>query len=94
VNPKKQDSIQFRCLEILKVKDYDIIYDDDGSGEIADIITLKVLEDKIEVELYHIKYSKSGQIDKQISNLYEVCGQAQKSINWKFKRVKSFSNIY
>lgn len=90
VNPKKQNSIQFRCLEILKLNDYDIIYDDDGSGEIADIVTFKTLEDKIEVELYHIKYSKSGQVDKQISNLYEVCGQAQKSVNWKFKKSKEF----
>jgi hypothetical protein len=31
---------------------------------------------------------KSGQVDKQISNLYGICGQAQKSVNWKFKKVK------
>jgi superfamily II DNA or RNA helicase len=90
VNPKKENSIQFRCLEILKSNDYDIIYDDDGSGEIADIITFKILEEIIQVELYHIKYSKSGKVDKQVSNLYEVCGQAQKSVNWKFKKSKEF----
>ncbi|MER0441547.1 DEAD/DEAH box helicase family protein [Emticicia sp. W12TSBA100-4] len=90
VKPKKTNSIQFRSLEILKQLDYDIIYDDDGSGEIADIVTIKVLGEKIEVELYHIKYSKSGKIDSQISNLYEVCGQAQKSVNWKFKKSKEF----
>lgn len=90
VNPKKTNSIQYRSLEILKTKDYDIIYDDDGSGEIADIVTFKILDDKIEVELYHIKYSKSGKVDSQISNLYEVCGQAQKSVNWKFKKNKEF----
>jgi len=90
VHPKKTNSIQFRSLEILKAKDYDIIYDDDGSGEIADIVTFKILDDKIEVELYHIKYSKSGKVDSQISNLYEVCGQAQKSVNWRFKKSKEF----
>ncbi|MBP4136701.1 DEAD/DEAH box helicase [Flavobacterium geliluteum] len=90
VNPKKANSIQYRSLEILKAIDYDIIYDDDGSGEIADIVTFKILDDKIEVELYHIKYSKSGKVDSQISNLYEVCGQAQKSVNWKFKKNKEF----
>lgn len=90
VNPKKTNSIQYRSLEILKASDYDIVYDDDGSGEIADIVTLKIVEDKIEVEFYHIKYSKSGKVDAQISNLYEVCGQAQKSVNWKFKKSKEF----
>lgn len=90
VFPKKANSIQFRSLEILKTLDYDIIYDDDGSGEIADIVTFKILAERIDVELYHIKYSKSGKVDSQVSNLYEVCGQAQKSVNWKFKKSKEF----
>lgn len=89
-NPKKTGSIQYKVLEILKHKDYDIIFDDDGSGEIADILTFKVTETEISVELYHIKFALGGEPSKQIKNLYEVCGQAQKSINWKFKRGKEF----
>ncbi len=90
-NPKKTNSIQFRMIENLKKGDYDIVFDDDGSGEIADIITLKV-DDKtrIKVELYHLKYALKGKTSEQIKNLYEVCAQAQKSINWRFKRSKEF----
>lgn len=90
-NPKKANSIQFRMIEHLKKGDYDVIFDDDSSGEIADIITLKVIDKtKINVELYHLKYALQGKTSEQIKNLYEVCAQAQKSINWKFKRGKEF----
>jgi len=90
VNPKKQDSIQYHTLRILERRDYDIIFDDDGSGEIADIITIKKSTELIEVELYHLKYANGGRVSRQISNLYEVCGQAQKSVVWKFKKNKEF----
>lgn len=89
-NPKKVNSIQYRVIEILKTKNYDIIFDDDSSGEIADVVTLKVGEDKIAVELFHLKYAIGGSSSRQIKNLYEVCGQAQKSVNWKFKKGKEF----
>jgi superfamily II DNA or RNA helicase len=90
VNPKRIDSIQYRCIEILKELDYDIIYDDDGSGEIADIITIKKNDDKISVELYHLKFAIDGRVSAEIKNLYEVCGQAQKSIHWNSKTGKEF----
>lgn len=90
VSPKKTDSIQYHTLRILEQRDYDIIFDDDGSGEIADIITIKKSTEIIEVELYHLKYANGGRVSRQISNLYEVCGQAQKSVAWKFKKNKEF----
>lgn len=89
-NPKKTNSIQYRVIELLRAGDYDVIFDDDGSGEIADVVTLKVLEEKIQVQLYHLKYALGGAPSRQVKNLYEVCGQAQKSVNWKFKRGKEF----
>lgn len=87
-NPKKTNSIQYYVIEKLKKSNYDIIFDDDGSGEISDVITLKKEADKIVVELYHLKYAIDGKTSKQIKNLYEVCGQVQKSVNWKFKKSK------
>ncbi len=41
------DSIQYRVIQELQKNKYDVIYDDDYSGEIADIITIKQLENKI-----------------------------------------------
>ncbi|HAP95030.1 MAG TPA: helicase, partial [Chryseobacterium sp.] len=51
--PKKVDSIQYKVIEQLKQEDFDIIYDDDYSGEIADVVTIKAHSDKIEIKLYH-----------------------------------------
>jgi len=90
VLPKIQDSIQFNVIERLLQLDYDIIYDDDYSGEIADIITIKDENNKLRIELYHLKYAIEGRVSGQVSNFYEVCGQAQKSINWKHKSGREF----
>jgi hypothetical protein len=92
VNPKIIDSIQYRVIEELKKEDFDIIYDDDYSGEIADIITIKFHSDKLSVGLYHLKYAIDGRVSGQVKNLYEVCGQAQKSVHWKHKEGKEFIN--
>lgn len=90
VNPKITDSIQYQMINYLKNEDYEIIYDDDYSGEIADIITIKVQDDVIYVELYHLKFAKGGLVSNRIDNFYEVCGQAQKSCVWKQKDAQEF----
>lgn len=90
VDPKVINSIQYRCIENLKVGDFDIIYDDDQSGEIADVVAIKKHEDHIAVELYHLKFAKEGRISGTITNLYELCGQTQKSIHWRFKEGHEF----
>lgn len=92
VQPKKVDSIQYKVIEQLKQEDFDIIYDDDYSGEIADVVTIKAHSDKIEIKLYHLKFALDGVISNQIKNFYEVCGQAQKSVHWKHKSGKEFIN--
>ncbi|MDD4509826.1 MAG: DEAD/DEAH box helicase family protein [Oscillospiraceae bacterium] len=91
----RTDSIQYHVVQELLKRDYDVIYDDDNAGEIADIITLKESNDFIDVELYHLKFAKGGKVSQEVANLYEVCGQAQKSIHWKFKESREFfSHLY
>lgn len=92
VSPKITDSIQYKVIEELKKDNYDVIYDDDYSGEIADIITLKLHSDKLSVGLYHLKFAIEGKVTEQVKNLYEVCGQAQKSVHWKHKEGTEFIN--
>ena len=94
VNPIQIDSIQYKTLQILKQQDFDIIYDDDYSGEIADIITIKETTDSINVQFYHLKFAKDGLVSSRVDNFYEVCGQAQKSIHWKHKSGSEFFNTY
>lgn len=92
VSPKITNSIQYKVIEELKKDNYDIIYDDDYSGEIADVVTLKFHSDKLSVGLYHLKFAIDGKVTEQVKNLYEVCGQAQKSVHWKHKEGAEFIN--
>jgi len=84
---KDASTIQARMIRELKKQKYDVIFDDDGSGEAADIVAIRKTGDEakvaeIEVEFYHCKYSSESTKGKRVGDLYEVCGQAQKSIRW------------
>jgi superfamily II DNA or RNA helicase len=93
VDPKKEsqttkkisDSIQRRTLEVVSrtdwVPNYGIIFDDDAPGEAADVIGISTSEGTLKVDLFHCKFSK-GIAGKRIKDLYEVCGQAQRSRKW------------
>ena len=81
---KIKNSIQYHVISNLKAEDkYQVIFDDDGSGEIADIVTLRDEEKCIYIEFYHCKFSGEKTPGKRITDLYEVCGQCQKSIKWR-----------
>lgn len=62
---------------------FDVVFDDDGSGEIADVVALRVTENVLLVRLYHCKYSSEDVAGARVQDLYEVCGQAQRSVSWK-----------
>ncbi|PRY13776.1 superfamily II DNA or RNA helicase [Pontibacter ummariensis] len=92
VLPLITNSIQYKVITELKSRDYDIVYDDDYPGEIADVVAMKFDSEKIKVDLFHLKYAVEGVVSNQVKNLYEVCGQAQKSIHWKHKAGNEFFN--
>lgn len=84
---KDPSSVQARVIAILRERDYTVIFDDDGKGEAADIVAIRTLHEggepsAIEIELYHCKFARAGAAARQIDDLYQVCGQAQKSIAW------------
>ena len=81
VVPYETDSIQYYFSRYISEK-FDLIYDDDGSGEIADLIGFKNENNAIHMHLFHLKYAHGGKISNMISNFYEVCGQAQKCLKW------------
>lgn len=89
----RQDSIQYFFFQkLLLDSSYNIVYNDDNSGEIADIITIKDLPNEIKVEFYHLKFAINGVVSNEIKNFYEVCGQAQKSLIWNHKDGDKFIN--
>ncbi len=79
---QQKDSIQFRVIQELNKGKYDVIFDDDGSGEISDVITIKDDNVSIGVGIYHCKFSKESIPGQRIEDLYTVCGQAQKCVSW------------
>lgn len=90
---KEANTIQYKVIESIKANNYNLIFDDDGSGEVADIIAIKVESEVINIDLFHCKYSKDNFPGARIGDLYEVCGQAQKSINWKIKPERLLKHI-
>ena len=84
---KDVSSIQARVIRELKTRDYAVIVDDDSAGEAADLVAVRLVGDhaapsSIDVEFYHCKFSQEPTPGQRIKDLYEVCGQAQKSIRW------------
>jgi len=78
------DSIQRLVIERLLDDDgIDIIFDDDGAGEIADVVAISIGESLVSVTLWHCKYSSTDVPGARVKDLYEVCGQAQKSARWR-----------
>jgi hypothetical protein len=90
VSPIVTNSIQYSLIRELCTADFEIVYDDDGSGEIADVIAIKDSGPSIDVHLFHLKAAEGGLVSNEVTNLYEVCGQAQKSMVWKHKDSKEF----
>lgn len=90
------DSIQRRVIERVVGgygPDYDIVFDDDGAGEIADIVAMKVAGDNLLVHLFHCKYAMSDRAGVRVGDFYEVCGQAQKSVYWRSKLKRLFQRL-
>lgn len=97
---KIQNTVQYKSYQ--RIKDgYDVIINDDGSGEAADLVAMKVVDNEIHLELVHCKFSSSESTGARLKDFYEVCGQAQRSIRWKhhgfislYKRLKYRENLW
>jgi hypothetical protein len=78
------DSIQAHMVAHLKsLGAWDIVIDDDGTGEIADIIAIRLTDDEMLIHLVHCKFSTQDTPGARVEDMYDVCGQAQKSARWK-----------
>jgi len=82
--PTKRPSIQRYVIEtLLATEEFDIVFDGDGKGEVADIVAIRQDGDNVTVRLFHCKYSAKPEPGARIDDFYEVCGQAQKSVHWR-----------
>jgi len=81
---KREGSIQEYMMKYLLGNGAKVVFNDDNSGESADIVAIFMEDDHIRFEMVHCKYSKEN-AGKRLSDLYEVCGQAIVSLRYKWK---------
>lgn len=84
---RRKDSVQYRAMEHIRAENrHEILMDDDGAGEAADIVGISLDSQThprlITVDLYHCKYSGGDTPGARIDDMYVVCGQAQRSVMW------------
>lgn len=78
----RQNSIQSHMIAFLSTQDNRFVFDDDDAGEVADIVEIVERPQELVVRLYHCKYSSGSQPGDRVKDLYEVCGQAVRSVRW------------
>lgn len=62
---------------------WELVLDDDDSGEIADLVMMRREEDQLVILFAHCKFSSEDAPGARVADLYELCGQAQKSARWR-----------
>lgn len=79
---ERQDSIQWKVAQTYIDAGYNVVFDDDGSGEAADLVCLKLEDDKIKLDLVHCKFSGAAKEGKRVKDVVEVASQAVRSARW------------
>lgn len=90
---RRTDSIQRRVIETMIAAGsnwcdpsasasapWEVIIDDDGANELADVVGLRREHGHLYIDLVHCKFSRDSKPGARVGDLYEVCGQAQKSV--------------
>src|SRR5690606_23675905 len=62
-----RDTIQYRAFQNIE-DEFDLIFNDDGHGEAADLVALKETDDGIRLCLVHCKNAHDGRISADIRN--------------------------
>lgn len=85
----REDSVQWATAQAMIAAGFDVVFDDDGSGEAADLVCIKEETDYIRVALVHCKFSGGGAAGARIKDVVEVSSQAIRSAKWaaKFKEL-------
>ncbi|PPK63335.1 DEAD/DEAH box helicase family protein [Actinokineospora auranticolor] len=79
---RRPDSIQAHvAAHLMDTADYDVLLDDDGSYEAADLVGLKVIDSTLHITLVHCKFTQAKP-GVRVEDLYEVCGQAVRGAKW------------
>lgn len=78
----RADSIQWHVAQHYVAAGFDIVFDDDASGEAADLVCLKEEADYIRVAFLHCKFSGGATAGERVKDVVEVCSQAVRCAKW------------
>lgn len=78
----REDSIQMHAAKHFMDGGFDVIFDDDASGEAADLVCVKLEEDCIRVAFVHCKFAGGATPGERIKDVVEVSSQAIRSTKW------------
>lgn len=83
----RPESVQWATAQKMIADGFDVVFDDDGPGEAADLVCMKEETDHIRLALVHCKFSGGGVAGARIEDVVEVASQAIRSAKWtgKFK---------
>lgn len=90
---KRPDSIQRRVIGEIEGTDAVVIFDDDGSGEMADIVAIYDEAEHVRFMFYHCKFSSEPQPGCRVKDVYEVACQAQKSVKWASSAAEAIDHL-
>lgn len=94
---KIKQSIQYKVIQTLLSASWEVSYeyviDDDSANEAADIVGITLTRDEILIDFFHCKFSSEKQPGSRVEDLYEVCGQAQRSARWRHDIQKLLENL-
>ena len=79
---ERNDSIQRHVAQHYIDADFDIVFDDDASGEAADLVCIKEMPDHIRLAFIHCKFSGGGTAGERVKDVVEVCSQAVRCAKW------------
>lgn len=79
------DSIQWKAAQHFVQGGFDVVFDDDGAGEAADLVCLNEEPDRIRLVLVHCKFAGGRTPGERVKDVVEVCSQAVRSAKWKWR---------
>ncbi len=86
---ERHDSIQARAAAHYRDGGFRIVFDDDSSGEAADLVCVTEEADCLRLALVHCKFTTAADAGARVKDVVEVCSQAVRSGKWvaDFKRL-------
>ncbi|WP_372784806.1 DEAD/DEAH box helicase [Phenylobacterium sp.] len=79
---RRDDSVQWHVAKEYIAAGFDVVFDDDASGEAADLVCLKVEDEVIRLALIHCKFSGGATAGERVKDVVEVSSQAVRSARW------------